>query len=383
MNVNKNVSKNSKIIDGFKYYELNIKKDYYFINITNLPKENLIRFKLFLKKLDESNKEAIIIFENEFSLDYFLNQTQFFNDLGIKNINDLIKFFQTYFSGYNDKENDLINYSKENPNLLILKLLMFNNKIQINIELFQKAINNNNFINLNPSVKQKHEQLKLSNSCKNFNINIKKKLINDNTTSKNKIMNNNILLTEYHISLIKKRIPFFKTEKNFKLNLIYKSTIENPKKFHNKCDNKGPTLIIIFTKENRMFLTYNKISWHAIKESELNKASWRDINTKDDDIFIFDLFSKKILKNNEINNKNKNKTDNIFKFLQQYENYGPAYISGGLTFKIFDEDKYLSIEFATKNIDEESYIKSNYKLEKNNFLHIQDYEVYSININND
>jgi hypothetical protein len=141
MNVNKNVTKNSKIIDGFKYYELNIKKDYYFINITNLPKENLIRFKLFLKKLDESNKEAIIIFENEFSLDYFLNQTQFFNDLGIKNINDLIKFFQTYFSGYNDKENDLINYSKENPNLLILKLLMFNNKIQINIELFQKAIN--------------------------------------------------------------------------------------------------------------------------------------------------------------------------------------------------------------------------------------------------
>ena len=132
-----------------------------------------------------------------------------------------------------------------------------------------------------------------------------------------------------------------------------------------------------------MFLTYNKISWHAIKESELNKASWRDINTKDDDIFIFDLFSKKILKNNETNNKNKNKTDNIFKFLQQYENYGPAYISGGLTFKIFDEDKYLSIEFATKNIDEESYIKSNYKLEKNNFLHIQDYEVYSININKD
>ena len=59
----------------------------------------------------------------------------------MKNINDLIKFFQTYFSGYNGKENDLINYSKENPNLIILKLLMFNNKIQINIELFQKEIN--------------------------------------------------------------------------------------------------------------------------------------------------------------------------------------------------------------------------------------------------
>ena len=76
-------------------------------------------------------------------------------------------------------------------------------------------------------LKFKQEQLKLSNSCKNFNINIKKKLINDNTTSKNKIMNNNILLTEYHISLIKKRIPFNKVQKNFKLNLIFHHCFDN------------------------------------------------------------------------------------------------------------------------------------------------------------
>ena len=31
MNDNKNVTKYSKIIDGFKYYELNIKKEYYYI----------------------------------------------------------------------------------------------------------------------------------------------------------------------------------------------------------------------------------------------------------------------------------------------------------------------------------------------------------------
>ena len=117
--------------------------------------------------------------------------------------------------------------------------------------------------------------------------------------------------------------------------------------------------------------------WKAIKESELNKVNWRLINTKDDNIFIFDLFSKKILKNKE--NKNKNKEGNIYKFLQQYDNYGPAYVDSGFSFKILEEDKYLSIEFITKNIEEDSYIKSNYNLEKNNFLHIQDYEVYSIN----
>ena len=375
MNTNKNVIKNCKIIDGYKYYELNIKKEYYFINITNLPKENLIKFKLFLKKLDETKKEEIITFENEFNLEYFTSQTKFFNDLGIKDINGLIEFFYTYFTKYdNKKEDDLIDNKNDNQNLVILKLLMFQNKIQINIELYQmKNINNKNFINKDFN---DEKQIKLSNSCENININIKKKLKGEEKISKNKY-NNNFLLTEYHISLIKKRIPFFKNmNNNFKLNLIYKSASEKNKNFHIKCDNKGPTLIIIFTKENRMFLTFNKKQWNAIKNSELNKVNWRLINVQDDDIFIFDLFSKKILKKKE--NKNEKGKEKNFKFLQQYDNYGPAYTDKGVSFKVIDEDKYLSIEFITTNIEEDSYIKSNYNLEKNNFLHIQDYEVYNI-----
>ena len=365
MNVNNNVIKNCKIKEGLKYYELNVKNDYYFINITNLPKENLIRFKLFLKKLDDSNKENIITYENDFNLEYFSAQTQFLNELGIKTINDLINFFQTYFSKYNDnKEESLINYIKDNPNLVILKLSMFENKIQISIELNQKIAN------------PKPEQINFS-TCKNFNINIKKKLISkeQNSTPKNISNTNNILLTEYHISLIKKRIPYFKYQKkNFKLNLIYKSSSEKEKNFHKKCDNKGSTLIIIFTKENRMFLTFNKKSWIGIPKSEINKIPWREINVRDDDIFILDLFSKKILKNKDI----KKNEENNFKFLEQYENNGPAYVNKNLSFKIIEEDKYLTIEFITKNIDEINYIKSNYNLEKNNFLHIQDYEVYNI-----
>ena len=375
MNTNKNVIKNCKIIDGYKYYELNIKREYYFINITNLPKENLIKFKLFLKRLDEIKKEEIITFENEFNLEYFTNQTKFFNDLGIKDINGLIEFFYTYFTKYdNKKEDDLIDNKNDNQNLVILKLLMFQNKIQINIELYQmKNINNKNFINKDLN---DEKQIKLSNSCENININIKKKLKGEEKISKNKY-NNNFLLTEYHISLIKKRIPFFKNmNNNFKLNLIYKSASEKIKNFHIKCDNKGPTLIIIFTKENRMFLTFNKKQWNAIKNSELNKVNWRLINVQDDDIFIFDLFSKKILKKKE--NKNEKGKEKNFKFLQQYDNYGPAYTDKGVSFKVIDEDKYLSIEFITTNIEEDSYIKSNYNLEKNNFLHIQDYEVYNI-----
>ena len=123
-----------------------------------------------------------------------------------------------------------------------------------------------------------------------------------------------------------------------------------------------------------MFLTFNKKSWIGIPKSEINKIPWREINVRDDDIFILDLFSKKILKNKDI----KKNEENNFKFLEQYENNGPAYVDKNLSFKIIEEDKYLTIEFITKNIDEINYIKSNYNLEKNNFLHIQDYEVYNI-----
>ena len=138
---NNNVTKNCKIIDGFKYYELNVKQDYYFINIINLPKENLIKFTLFLKRIDKLQKANIIKYENEFSLDYFLNQTEFLNELAIKDINDLIKFFHTYFTDYNNKEENLINYQNNNPNLVILKILLFHNKIQINIELYNNNAN--------------------------------------------------------------------------------------------------------------------------------------------------------------------------------------------------------------------------------------------------
>ena len=53
----------------------------------------------------------------------------------------------------------------------------------------------------------------------------------------------------------------------------------------------------------------------------------------------------------------------------------------GFSFKIFGEDKYLSISFLTNNDEEENYVKNNYKLEKNNFLHIKDYEIYGFKKN--
>ena len=369
-NKNKNITKKRKIINGLKYYELNINKDNYLINIINLPKDNLIKFKVYINKDNEiniSSKEKYIIYENEFNLDYFLKQTPFLTDLKIKNINDLIRFLYTYFQEYNEKA-QLINYDNNNKNKIILKLLMFQNKIQINIELYNNQINNNKKDKINDD-DINIQNLKKSNSCKNLLVH-KKELKTNN--------NKNDLIIDYYISIIQKKIPFLQNITKDKLDLIYKSSEEkdNPN-FHIKCDDKGPTLIFINTEEKRQFITFNKKSWHLVHDDQLNQAAWRETNTRDDDIVIIDLFSQKIIQIKKKNNKIIYNPS--MKYIQQYENYGPSYVDGnGFSFKIFGGDKYLSISFNTKDIEEDNYIRINFNLNKNNFLHIKDYEVYCI-----
>jgi len=367
LNPNKNVVKKKKIINGINYYELNVHKDNYSINITNMPKENLIKFKLYLNHINElniSSKDSYTIYENVFNLEYFLNQTQFLSEIKINNIEDLIRFFHTYFQEYNENQK-LINFENNNPDIVTLKLLLFHNNIQINIQLY-----NNNKINLNQNINDNNNNK--SSTCKDFYVN-KKEL----KTAINKKDNNNnpLLLSDNYIPLIIKYIPLLEKLTKEKLHLIYKSSKENENKnFHIKCDDQGPTLIFIQTEENRSFITFNKKSWHIVKEDEKDKASWKETNTQDSHIVIIDLFSEKKI---EIKKKDNGKENDIsMKFIQQYANYGPSYVDEGFSFKIFGDDKYLSISFLANNEEEEDYIKNNYKLNKNNFLHIKDYEIY-------
>ena len=376
--INKNVIKKRKIINGVKFYELDINRDNYLINIINLPNE-LIKFTIYINKSNDneiniSSKIQYNIYENQFNLEYFINQTPLLKDLNINNINDLIRFLQSYFQEY---KNELINIDKNNPHILNLKLQMFKNKIQINIQLY-----NNQIINKNKNDNINEVNLRASNSCKNLSVHKKELKIHTNNNKKIIAPNNNnsSLMMDYYISLIQKQIPLLKKLTKDKLILLYKSSKEN-NNFHLKCDNKGPTLVFIETEENRSFITFNKKSWHLEEEEKTNKYSWRETNIKDDDIAIIDLFTKKKI---EIKKKKeddgKHKFNSSMNFIQQYSNYGPSYVDGnGFNFKIFGEDKYLSISFITKNKEEEDYILNVYKLNKNNFLHIKDYEVYGFN----
>ena len=382
---NKNVIKKRKVINGLKYYEIIINRDNYFINIVNLPKEELIKFKIYINinnEINLSSKENYNIYENRFNLEYFKNQTSFLEDLGIKNINDLIRFLYTFFQEYNEKI-ELINKNKNNPDILVLKLQMFHDNIQINIILYnienKKKINNNN---TNDKDKNKDNNnpkiLRTSNSCKNLTVHKNHlKANNKNSSHKNKIIENNNKLssiTDYHINLIQKIIPLLQKLTKDKLILIYKSSQEKHESyFHKKCDDKGPTLILVNTEENRSFITFNKKSWHLARAGDVENYSWRETNIRDDDICIIDLFSSKKLETK----KNDKKIISGMSFIQQYSNYGPSYVDGnGFTFKIFGGDKYLSISFITKNNVEDEYIINNFNLAKNNFLHVKDYEVY-------
>ena len=234
---------------------------------------------------------------------------------------------------------------------------------------YNKLKNNNDFNN--------DLKIKKSHSCNDLIVNKKELKSHDNRKRTNENNGNDSLIIDYNISIIQKKIPLLQNITKDKLILIYKSSEEkdNPK-FHLKCDDKGPTLIFINTEEERQFITFNKNSWHLVHEGQLSQVAWRQTNTRDDDIVIIDLFSKKKL---QIKKKNKEIYKPSMKYMQQYENYGPSFVDGnGFSFKIFGGDKYLNISFITKNIEEDNYIRINYNLNKNNFLHIRDYEVYCI-----
>ena len=95
------------------------------------------------------------------------------------------------------------------------------------------------------------------------------------------IINNNI---EFH-KLLK---TWIESNKNNKTELLFRLTKfgENIAKFHELCDNKGPILIIFFTKDNNIGGIFTPLSWD-------NKIGGK----KDIEIFIFDLNKKEKYKN--------------------------------------------------------------------------------------
>ena len=93
--------------------------------------------------------------------------------------------------------------------------------------------------------------------------------------------------------------------------LLYRLTRDGElyKTFHEKCDNKGPTLVLIYNTSNIKTGGYTPLSWDS-------SSDWKN----DNDTFIFNLTNKKIFEK-----PNKNNTDSIY---CNY-NYGPWFDNFG------------------------------------------------------
>ncbi|GBC10239.1 hypothetical protein RclHR1_09460012 [Rhizophagus clarus] len=98
----------------------------------------------------------------------------------------------------------------------------------------------------------------------------------------------------------KKGIPYRLKEIPFKFKLIYRASREgfNTKKFHEYCNNKGPTVVFIKVRNSGEIIGgYNPLDWRCIKELEDKKSNritsepYIDYECETSNSFIFSLLS--------------------------------------------------------------------------------------------
>ena len=185
------------------------------------------------------------------------------------------------------------------------------------------------------------------------------------------------LLTNEESPFIYDNVPFLSQTKKDLINLflIYRASEEkNGPCFHRKCDNQGANLVVVKTENRQKYACFTQLSWRGVSEREMGRKKWQCYNTKDEEMAVFDL--TRFIQLTSFSSDKR-----AIKVIQQYENYGPSYVdSNGLSFKIFGNDKYLSISFIQPQDERREII--DYKklgLNQNNFLKIVDYEVYSFN----
>ena len=143
--------------------------------------------------------------------------------------------------------------------------------------------------------------------------------------------------------------------------LIYKAEIDGDKAltFHEKCDNCGPTITIIQTKEGFRYGGYTSVSWEGPENPEF-KA--------DADAFIFSFDTMK-----KYDNMNAEKS------IQCYSLFGPCFGDGIICVPdSFHDETNVFYQWPTTYALEE---KDELTLGQENKINIKDYEVYIIEQN--
>ena len=324
-NINTNNNNNNMNNDDFNNNYDNINEilqeeiDYDLLNlITNSSNENIVKSidtvitineKIFdihlncyynyitinLKEKDSSSNE---IYERK----YYKEEFESINKL-FKMYNSTLHLFNNLVEFFNNK----LFEGKKNQEEIILKMENIIAEFSLKIPLKKNQLDENSqkLLDIIKELKEENNELKkiLKTQEENYNQ-IIKRLENDIQIIKTKISQNNeiFLMNEEEKNLISNWIEE-NSKKEFKL--IFKSSLNDDliKTFHEKCDNKNNTLIIIKSSKGKKFGGYNPLLWNI-----------SDKYNNDSKTFLFSLDLKKkfiIDKENEINFASIGKNDCI------------------------------------------------------------------------
>jgi hypothetical protein len=145
--------------------------------------------------------------------------------------------------------------------------------------------------------------------------------------------------------------------KKIKFNLLYKASIDGDSiiKFHEKCDNKGATLIIIKIKTGYRFGGYNPLSWNTQNNYKEHSSTF---------IFSLDKMKKYNIKENQI----------------QYSTFmdvGCFAFGNGFDFVIKDKCTQNNFSYSETPYSYNTIEECELTGGERNFI-VDDYEVYSV-----
>ena len=142
--------------------------------------------------------------------------------------------------------------------------------------------------------------------------------------------------------------------KNISFELLFRKNKDGPKEFHNKCDNKGPTLTLIETDKGKKFGGYTPINWGTnINDSE---------NITDEITFLFSLNSmKKYIKCDKGNS------------IYSHKIRGPSFGSG--------VDLYIYNNLNEGNGNSGNFLKNNELTDGEKTFKVKEIEVFKVEFN--
>ena len=340
----------------------------------------------------KSEIEIISNKNNNFSVSFYANSYSF---LEIKSIqkNDLLEnSFYNKFSTDTIKENkyfyqfddmkEICNELSERIKMKEIKLIENNDNIIIVISLPSSKIKEITF-QLNKNIKTEKEQInnltKIVFELKN-EINELKTIVNNQRTEIDELKNQIKTWVDYKIekenkkrylsinSLIinnnkeynRRLKEWINPNKIIKSELLYRLSRDGEEfsKFHELCDNKGPTLTLFEVEDGNKGGIYTPLSWDS-------NSQWK----KDMETFLFNL--NKNAKYKKIRNDNS---------IYCYNNHGPYVDYFG-----FYSDKMKKIDHYGSNIN--NYFEKGSEILPNNtsnlqYFNVKEVEIYKIMIEN-